>query len=213
VRRPPARRPRLLAGALIVRALTGCGDDGPLAAPPRVVAVAAQPCRRPTRDLGLGVVVDDGTVLTAAHTVDGPRRSITVDGRPASLVALDARTDLALLTTDVAGPSAELRSLSGEAARVATMDGSTSVRVRRTGQLIVHDATTGDRHERDVHTFVPSVPPGTSGAPLLDADDHLVGLVLLDNRTDATAYAVTSEEIGRFLARSPIADAQSDCLD
>ena len=48
-----------------------------------VVAVAAQPCRRPTRDLGIGVVVADGLVLTAAHTVDGDRRAVTVDGRPA----------------------------------------------------------------------------------------------------------------------------------
>jgi S1-C subfamily serine protease len=177
------------------------------------VAVAAQPCQRPTRDLGLGVVVGDGTVLTAAHTVDGPRRSITVDSRPAAVVALDARTDLALLDVDVAGPSAALQSLRGQEARVATMSDSISVKVRRTGRLIVHDATTGTRYERDVHTFVPSVRAGTSGAPLLDGDGHLVGLVLLDNRTDDTAYAVTSDEIGRFLAQAPIADAQSDCLD
>ncbi len=177
------------------------------------MAVAAQPCRRPTRDLGQGVVVDDGLVLTAAHVVDGPRRSITVDGRAATVVALDDRTDLALLAADVTGRATELRPLSSEAARVATTSDSTLVSVLRTGRLIVHDATTGDRHEREVHTFVPSVPEGTSGAPLLDDRDRIVGLVVLDNRTDDTAYAVTSDEIDRFLAQPPIADARSDCRE
>jgi S1-C subfamily serine protease len=213
VHRPPARRPRLVAGALIVGALAGCRDDGPHDTTPHVVAVAAQPCRRPTRDLGVGVVIGDDTVLTAAHIVDGPRRSITVDDRAATVVALDARTDLALLTVDIPGPSAALQPLSSEAARVATTSGSTGVRVLRTGPLIVRDATTGGRNERVVHTFVPSVPEGTSGAPLLDGRDHVVGLVVLDNRTDDTAYAVTSDEIDRFLAQPRIADARSDCLD
>jgi S1-C subfamily serine protease len=177
------------------------------------VAVAAQPCRRPTSDLGVGVVIGADTVLTAAHIVDGPRRSVTVDGRAATVVALDARADLALLSIDIPGPSVALQPLSGEAARVATTRDSTKVRVLRTGRLIVHDATTGGRNERDVHTFVPSVPEGTSGAPLLDGRDRLVGLVVLDNRTDDTAYAVTSEEIDRFLAQPRIADVRSDCLD
>ncbi len=177
------------------------------------MAVAAQPCRRPTRDLGQGVVVDDGLVLTAAHVVDGPRRSITVDGRAATVVALDDRTDLALLAADVTGGPAQLQTLSGEAAHVATTNNATPVHVLRTGRLIVHDATTGERHERSVHTFVPDVPEGTSGAALLDERDHLVGIVVLDNRTDDTAYAVTSDEIDRFLAQPRIADARSDCLD
>jgi len=177
------------------------------------VAVAAQPCRRPTRDLGVGVVIGADTVLTAAHIVDGSRRSVTVDGRSATVLALDARTDLALLAVDIPGPSAALQPLSGEAARVATTTDSTEVRVLRTGRLIVHDATTGHRNERDVHTFVPNVPEGTSGAPLLDDRDRVVGLVVLDNRTDDTAYAVTSDEIERFLAQPRIADVRSVCRD
>ena len=211
--RPPARRPRLVAGALILGALAGCRDDGPVDAAPRVVAVAAQPCRRPTRDLGVGVVVADGVVLTAAHTVDGARRAVTVDGRPATVVALDPRTDLALLSADVSGPSVDPRPLTAAAARVATTGSSATVRVIRTGRLIVHDATTGARSERDVHTLRPALPRGTSGAPLLDARDRLVGLVVLDNRTDGTAYAVTGDEIDRFLAHPGIADAQSDCRE
>jgi S1-C subfamily serine protease len=178
-----------------------------------VVAVAAQPCRRPTRDLGVGVVVGDGLVLTAAHTVDGARRAVTVDDRPAVVVARDPRTDLALLSADVSGPSVEVQPLTGAAARVATTSGTTAVQVIRTGRLIVHDATTGGRNERDVHTLRPAMPHGASGAPVLDAGNHVVGLVVLDNVTDGTAYAVTSEEIIRFLAQPRIADARSDCRE
>jgi S1-C subfamily serine protease len=177
------------------------------------VAVAAQPCRRPTRDRGVGVVVGDGLVLTAAHTVDGARRAVTVDGRPAAVIGLDPRTDLALLSADVDGPAVELQPLTAAAARVATTSSSTTVRVIRTGRLIVHDATTGGRNERDVHTLRPAMPQGTSGAPLLDARNRLVGLVVLDNRADGTAYAVTGEEIDRFLAQRGIADVRSDCRE
>lgn len=174
--------------------------------------VAAQPCRRPTRDLGLGVVIDDGTVLTAAHTVDGARRAVTVDGRPAVVVAVDLRTDLALLAADVAGPAIELAAAAPGSAHVATASGTIGVAVVSTGPLVVHDATTGARNERVVHTLRPAVPPGTSGAPLLGDDGRLLGIVVLDNRTDGTAYAVTGAEIDRFLAQRPIADGRSDCV-
>jgi hypothetical protein len=212
VHRQTARRPRLVAGALIA-ALAGCRDDEPSAAAPQVVVVAGQPCRRPTRDLGLGVVIDDGTVLTAAHTVDGARRSVTVDGRAAAVVAVDPRADLALLTADVAGPAVVLDDAAAGAAHVATASGIIDVDVVGTGPLVVHDTTAGLRHEREVHTLRPEVPAGTSGAPLLGDDGRLLGIVVLDNRTDGTAYAVTAAEIDRFLGERPTATLESGCGD
>jgi S1-C subfamily serine protease len=206
VRRPAARLPRRVAGALI--ALAACADDGPRDAAPRVVDVAAQPCRRPTADLGRGVVVADGLVLTAAHVVDGPRRTVEVDDHPAQVVGLDDRTDLALLAAPVTGPAVELGAPSAAAQSVV----DASVRVLRSGPLVVHDATTGEVHRRDVHTFRPMVVPGTSGSPLLDDRGRLLGIVVLDNRTNGTAYAVTAAEIGRFLRQPGIPDAPSECV-
>jgi S1-C subfamily serine protease len=207
VHRPSARRARRLAGALI--ALAACADAGPRRADPAVVAVAAQPCRRPTSDIGTGVVVGPGLVLTAAHVVDGRRRTIAVDGRPAHVLALDPRTDLALLTAPVTGPGVELAAPSGPEARV----GSRDVEIIGTERLVVHDATTGHVHRREVHTLRPMVAPGTSGAPLVDDRRRVLGVVVLDNRTDGTAYAVTAAEIRRFLAARPNSAAPAGCVD
>ena len=69
----------------------------------------------------------------------------------------------------------------------------------RTGRLVVDDVTDGVRHEREVHTFTPGVEPGTSGAPLVDDEGRLAGIVVLTNRTDGTAYAVTAAELRRLI--------------
>ena len=90
--------------------------------------------------------------------------------------------------TDVP-PSAVLR----------TADGEQTVEIVRTGGLVVNDATEGTRHRREVHTFTPGVRAGTSGAPLVDADGAVIGVVVLANRGDGTAYAVTADEIADVL--------------
>ncbi len=213
--RPAARRARHIAGALTALAVTAaCTDDGPSVhgIAPRVVAIAAQPCRRPTPDLGTGVVIGADLVLTAAHTVGGARRTITADGAPARVVALDVRTDLALLAASVGTGDVHIGtpSRAGDV-HVATVAGTIDVDLVRTTTLIVHDATRGERHVRQVHTLRPAVSPGTSGAPLLDDAGQLLGIVVLDNRTDDTAYAVTGDEIDHFLEQRTIADARSDC--
>jgi S1-C subfamily serine protease len=161
-----------------------------------VVEVAAQPCDRPTRSLGLGVVVADDLVATAAHTVEGPLRTLTVDGAPATLVATDARTDLALLAADVDAPAAELATEPLETATVL----DAPVRVVRSGTLVVHDATDRARYERDVHVITPGVAEGASGAPLVDDEGRVAGIVVLDNQDDGVAYAVTAAELSALMA-------------
>jgi len=186
-------------------ALPACGGGEPDAAV--VVAVVSQPCARPHRDRGVGVLLRSGLVATAAHTVDGPLRELTVDGAPAHVVVLDARTDLALLSADVTGPPAPITMADIGHGTVRTPDGDQDVDVLRTGPLIVDDITAGVRHERSVHTFTPGVEPGTSGAPLVDDDGRVAGIVVLTNRTDGTAYAVTAAELNavRDEARSSAA--------
>ena len=161
VHRPPARRPRRLAVALtaLVAASPACADDQP-ASDVVAVEVAAQPCDRPTRDLGVGVLVGPGLVATAAHTVEGPRRQLTVDGSPARVVALDARTDLALLAADIGGTPAEATADDLDRGTVRTPGGDLEVTVLRTGPLVVDDTTAGTRHERTVHTFTPGCRSG-----------------------------------------------------
>ena len=190
--RPASWRTRRLA-ALI--ALTAC-SGGSTAATPEVVAVSAQPCTSPNRALGIGVVVADDLVATAAHTVEGPLRDLRVDGRPTTLVSVDARTDLALLAApDVGTEPAELSDRSPSSARLLTPGEELPVELVSTGPLVVHDTTAGLRHERQVHRISPAVASGTSGAPLVDDDNRVLGIVVLSEPADDIAYAVTAGEL------------------
>jgi S1-C subfamily serine protease len=196
MRRPPARRPRRVALALLTT-LAACADD--TATTPRVVEVAAQPCASPNRSFGLGVVVADDLVATAAHTVDGPLRDLSVDGVVATVVAIDPRTDLALLAVDIDAAAAELSTAAPVTATVLGTGRPATVRIVRTGTLVVHDATDRARHERQAHTFTPGVERGASGAPLVDDDGRVLGVVVLDRRRDDIAYAVAAAELAGLL--------------
>jgi S1-C subfamily serine protease len=196
VRRPPARRSRRVALVVLI-ALAACGGDAPVV--PVVVKVAAQPCGTPNRSLGFGVVVAEDLVATAAHTVEGPRREVSVDGRPAQVAVLDARTDVALLTVDLDATPAQIDLGSPRHAVVGVPASPINVEILRTGPLVVRDTTDRARYRREVHTFTPGVEHGTSGAPLVDDDGRVLGIVVLDNPGRGVGYAVTGKELTNLL--------------
>jgi S1-C subfamily serine protease len=200
VRRPSTRRPRRVAVAVLT-GLAACADKGPPAAP-KVVAVAAQPCDTPNRSLGFGVVVADGVVATAAHTVEETQRDLRVDGEPARVAVLDARTDLALLTVDLDADPARIAGDTPGDATLALPAHRVEVEIVETGPLVVHDTTDRTRYRREVHTFTPGVEDGTSGAPLVAPDGRVLGIVVLDNPGRGIAYAVTGNELSRLLEAS-----------
>jgi S1-C subfamily serine protease len=208
-----ARRPRLLAAALAVLTCA-CADDGPVAQP-IVVRVAAQPCDRPTRSHGLGFVVARNLVATAAHTVEGDLRELTVDDVPATVVAIDPRTDVALLEVGLPAPPADLSTGTTSFALVLEPAQAMPVRVLRTGTLVVHDTTDRARYERQAHTFTPGVEHGASGAPLVDASGRVLGVVVIDNPRRGVAYAVTAAELSRLLptSRDPTNASASNCAN
>ncbi len=207
------RRPRLVAVALAVLTCA-CADDGPVAQP-TVVRVAAQPCDRPTSSLGFGFVVADDLVATAAHTVEDELRELTVDGAPATVAAIDARADLALLEVELAATPAELSTAAPSAGLVLEPERASPVRILRTGTLVVHDTTDRARYERQAHTFAPGVEPGVSGAPLVEAAGRVLGVVVIDNPHRGVAYAVTAAELSRLIAESsdPTAVSVSNCAN
>jgi S1-C subfamily serine protease len=166
------------------------------------VEVAAQPCDTPNRSLGFGVVVAEDLVVTAAHTVEGPRRDVRVDGRPARVAVLDPRTDLAVLAVDVDPSPVPISDDSPRQAIVAVPAGRVDVEVLRTGPLVVHDATDRALYRREVHTFTPGVEHGTSGAPLVDDDGRVLGVVVLDNPGRGVGYAVTGKELTNLVRNS-----------
>jgi S1-C subfamily serine protease len=209
--RPPPRRPRSLAVALILlgAACASDADSGTTQAEVvELVEVVAQPCDRPTRSFGYGVVVADDVVVTAAHTIEGDLRTLTADGAPATVIASDPRTDLALLRSELDARPADLTPAPLEAGTVLDRP----VQVTRTGVLVVHDATDRARYVREVHTFSPGVEEGTSGAPLVAPDGRVAGVVVLDNAGDGVAYAVTAGELASLLD-APRTAAPTGCPD
>ena len=159
---------------------TGCGDDAPTAEvqPPAIVEVETQRCRQPNRFHGAGIVVGDDLVLTAGHTVEGDLRALTVDGEPARVVAIDRRTDLAVLSADVPDEAEVIAAPDvPEAAQLLGPDGTRDVAIDRHVTLVVEHATDQATYRRDVVIFTPGVTDGESGSPIVDDAGRLVGIV------------------------------------
>ena len=184
------------------------GDGDPpvesVRGPPGIVRVAAQPCDRPNARLGVGVVVANGLVATAAHVVDGPNRSVLVDDGPASVVFVDPERDLALLAADNSGrqpATIESDEVVDDDAGLAVTGPSTSVPVGllRTVTLQVDDVTAHTVTRRRAHVVAPAVDRGASGASLLDELGRVRGIVVLSNRTEDASYVVTGGELRAFL--------------
>lgn len=176
------------------------------------VEVVAAGCG-PEDQLGTGVVVATERVATVAHTVAGARELAvrTRSGRryEAELLALDLRTDLALLAVDSLG----VRALPlGEAApgqrgrllRAGAADRPFRVsrRIRARTPHLHREGTV----ERDALEIGAAVDPGDSGAALLDGADAVVGIVFAASRhRERTAYAVAASELERLLSARPAA--------
>ncbi|MEM9042635.1 MAG: trypsin-like peptidase domain-containing protein [Actinomycetota bacterium] len=205
---------RAVAGALL--ALTGlsavgCADDpDPVVAvaigPDDVGAVAAQPCDRPTARTGVGTRLGDGSVLTAAHTVDGSLRRLTIDGAKADVLSIDLDRDLALLadvgsavTPSTARPELASVERGDEVEVLVGPTESVAATVDRTVRLVVDDVTDDRRSERRSHVVRPGLPPGSSGAPVIDDDGHLVGVVVLTGRRTDESFVVAGDEVATFL--------------
>lgn len=193
-------RIRCIAVAIAVVAVS-CTDDPP--GQVSSMAIAATPCDRPTARLGIGTLVSGARVLTAAHVVEDDLRELTVGGRPAHVVALDSRTDVAVLgfDTPVDGDAVE-----GRAATIADADVDDVVRivtptdvidttVERIVTLTVDDTTDGVVRDRVALVLDGAVRSGTSGAPVVGDDDQVVGMVTISHAGRDVTYATAATEI------------------
>lgn len=161
---------------------------------------------------GVATIEQPDLVLTVAHALSGVG-PVTVDGNQAVVLAIDTRSDLALLRitdeTDMAGPSVEslrnsLRSAdSGDDVEVllikddlVTATDSVIERVaviRHTNK--VDDTVT----ERSGLVLDVELVGGDSGAPVIGADGRLLGIMYADAKDSPTSYAISAEEIQSLL--------------
>jgi S1-C subfamily serine protease len=190
----PVKGLRWIAAACAV-ALAACATDTPVSV--TTVEIAATPCDRPTARLGVGTIVGEGLVLTAAHVVEDDLRDLAVDGRPARVIGLDARIDAALLAVDTpngaTAPSMAMETT--ESVRIVTPADVIDTTVTRVVTLTVDDATDRTVHRRQALVLDGAVASGTSGAPVVDDDDRIVGMVTVAHRGRDVTYATRSAEL------------------
>jgi S1-C subfamily serine protease len=176
----------------------GCGSAEE---PPEVVRVSVATGGL-VPEVATGVAAGDGRVLTVAHALSG-RHAVTAAGRPARVVRVDRRLDLALL--EVPGLRAPALRFGRDARRVALV----VVRGRRprmvSGSIRRHvlvrwrDQPGDPPRDRPGIELAASVEPGASGAPVIDGDGRLLG-VLYARSGDGTAWAVDASAARTVLA-------------
>jgi hypothetical protein len=199
-----ARSLRALSGPLALAAVActvlaaGCGG----AERPDVLRVTvAQDGLLP--EIATGVAVGDERVLTVAHPLDGGH-AVHVAGRPARVLRIDRGLDLALL--EVPGLRAPALRLGGDGARAALVvlrDGrprEQAGRIRRR-VLVRWSEQPGDPpRDRPGLELAATVDPGDSGAPVLDPQGRLLGVVYARaDDDDGTAWAVDASAVRRLL--------------
>jgi hypothetical protein len=156
--------------------------------------IAAAPPRGPELvtvtvgdDRATGFVAGDGRVVTVAHVLED---EVAVDGRPATIVRVDRRNDLALLSA----PGIE-----GDAPRLGG-DGDTRVRDRAAPVVRRVTARVDGGAPRRALIVRADVAAGESGAPLVTAGGRVAGVVFARSRVrPATAYAIDASAVGGLL--------------
>ena len=207
-RRAGPRSRRACAAAVAVASLAvlagGCGGRDAPRRPPQVlrVTVAAGGL---VPEVATAVAVGDGRVLTVAHAVAG-RGAVRVAGRPARVLRVDDRLDLALLA--VPGLRAPAMRLGGVARRVTLAvlrDGRPTPlggAVRRRVVIRFRDQPSDPPEVRPGLEVAASIDPGDSGAPVLDTRGRVLGVVYARSRDRAdTAWAVDASAVRSLLAR------------
>jgi hypothetical protein len=171
-----------------------------------VVRIEASGCRHLPR-IGTGVVVADGLVVTAAHTMSGAT-GVLVDGADAQIVALDTRTDVAVLHVPGRRHVAAIRmGTSGHigSARIAVLRDDrfeiVDAPITRTATIRYRDATAGTVVERKGLLLASATRGGDSGAPVLAEGGLLLGIVFATSRADEVSYAVDVSEVAGVLER------------
>jgi len=199
---------------------------------PPIPALALRPAGR-LYSSGSGFIVADGRVLTNNHVVSGCKsvlaRNARAETRPARLDAADPQRDLAVLSVQPGfGPALVFRdSPAVERGESVVTYGFPLSGVLSSGPSLTTGSVSALSGLRDnpMHFQISApVQPGNSGGPLLDAQSHVIGVVV--SKLDAAEvarltggdipqnvnFAIKGAEALAFLAQHGVAPATAPSL-
>ena len=203
---------RRLAAALIsapcaIGCLVSCVADDPVDPADAILRVSIDSCAPGNEDRATAVSIGDGLALTVAHSFDDAEAvSVSVaDGDPvgAELVYLDRGRDIALLAFDDSVMDSDARS----GLRVHSDDDDPAddarIVVYRSGGVVIRPVELLQRTEitldgegrRESIKLGAAIEPGDSGAPVIDVEGRIIGLVFATSRTGDTGWAIAGSEL------------------
>jgi S1-C subfamily serine protease len=201
-----SRRAAAAAGLAITSALGGCGGAAAPTAPvaPALLAVTVTEPSGAT-SIATAFAAGDGRAVTVAHAIAGRAVLVAPPGgraRRARVVATDARLDLAVLEVPgLKAPALRVtRPHAGEGTSVLVMRGGRSQSLRATVRRVitarVRDAPGAAVRVRPALELDAAVMQGDSGAPVLDGEGRVVGMVFaqLSDREDRS-YALDGRAV------------------
>jgi S1-C subfamily serine protease len=184
----------------------GPGGSGPGASGPGPVVVRVTVAVDGlVPEVATGVAAGDGRVLTVAHPLS-PGRAVRVGGRPARVVRLDRRLDLAVLAVPGLRAPALRLGTGGSRARIVVLRAararSFDALIRRRVRVAFRDQPGDPPRMRPGLELAAAIDPGDSGAPLLDGRGRLLGVLYARSSDRAgTAWAVDAAAVRSLLAR------------
>ena len=208
---------RLLPAAVaLALALSACGS-GPTQAPsPSIVSATAgitsEGCEA-TTERGVGVLLENGMVLTSAHVVAGTTIiRVTVEGREheARVLAFDPFQDLAVLKIMTEQQGLRLGEIDpGTTAWILTFDHLAGeplpepVEVARHLRASITDIYQQEEVTRKVLEIAGEVEVGDSGSALVDVDGNVGGIVFASARpANTSGFVLDIEPLEAIIASS-----------
>lgn len=206
-----ARLRRQLAAVAVtvlsIGGLAGCAADEPIDPAAAVFQVSLTSCEPDVEGRAIAVSIGDGLALTVAHSFEGAEGATLTgpDGGDiaAALVYLDQERDIAVLSfdTDAVAPDTRtglvLRSDAEDPAEVGRIvvrrDGATVIEsidlLRRTEVTL-----DGDGRRQGIE-LSGAIERGDSGAPVLDDQNRMIGMVFATSRISDTGWAIAASEL------------------
>jgi S1-C subfamily serine protease len=206
----------LALGSMV--ALPGCGGVSTRGNEVEVKQVRATGCGVVDR-IATGFRVDGTHVVTVAHTLRGAK-SVRYGEHAAVVVALDHRTDIAVLrteklTTRFTPPALALpRVGTGNVVRLTRTDpaqrSESEVEVTKVAAIDIDEPIDSENYRRQglVATLTSgAIEVGDSGSPVIDEDGAVIAMVFATGRNSSTSlFAVSTEEIESMLRSIRLAD-------